>query len=207
MARLTRIATFRVDRSTTADRSLTTFASDPRSAALRMALGCPRIGAVERRPGRHRLDARLQALLNPPFAKDPPVKLNIPAKTLGAIYAILGAISALFGLLGALALLGLSGAVAVAGLGGVIFLVLIGSLIAVVGTVIAAWGGYRMYQADPGGKTLVIYGLALNALGGLVSALGSGGGGLASWIISLAITFVLYYLVIISRFEGEPKLA
>lgn len=151
------------------------------------------------------MDTRLDALLNPPFAKDPPVKLNIPAKTLGGIYAILGAIAALFGLFGALALLGLSGLVAVAG-GGLLFLILIGSLIAEVGTVMAAWGGYRMYQADRGGKTLVIYGLVLNALGGLVTALGSFGGGLANWIVGLAVTFVLYYLVIISRFEGETKL-
>lgn len=152
------------------------------------------------------METRLDALLNPPFAKDPPVKLNIPAKTLGGIYAILGAIAALFGLFGALALLGLSGYGAVAGVGGLIFLILIGSLIAEVGTVMAAWGGYRMYQADRGGKTLVIYGLALNALGGLVTALGSFGGGLLNWIVGLAFTFVLYYLVIISRFEGETKL-
>ncbi|MEK7863170.1 MAG: hypothetical protein AAB295_07905 [Chloroflexota bacterium] len=151
------------------------------------------------------MDTRLAALLDPPFAKDPPVKLDIPAKTLGGIYAILGAIGALLGLFGLLALLGLSGVVAVAGAGGLLFLVLIGSLIAEAGTIMAAWGGYRMYQADRGGKTHVIYGLALNALGGLVTALGSFGGGLAGWIVSLAITFVLYYLVIISRFEDETK--
>jgi hypothetical protein len=146
----------------------------------------------------------LRALLDPPFAKDPPVKLNISAKTLGGVYAILGAIGALFGLFGVLVLLGLSGYAAV-GVGGLSILTLIGSLIAEVGTAIAAWGGYRMYQADRGGKTLVIYGLALNVLGGLVTALGNFGG-VASWIVSLAITFVLYYLVIISRFEGETKL-
>jgi len=153
------------------------------------------------------VDTRLDALLNPPFAKDPPVKLNVPAKTLGGIYAILGAIAALFGLFGVFALLGLSGYVAVAGVGSLIFLILIGSLIAEAGTVMAAWGGYRMYQADRGGKKLVIYGLALNALGGLVTALGSFGGGLSGWIVGLAFTFVLYYLVIISRFEDETKLA
>jgi len=150
------------------------------------------------------LDTYLRALLDPPFAKDPPVKLNISAKTLGGVYAILGAIGALFGLFGVLVLLGLSGYAAV-GVGGLSILTLIGSLIAEVGTAIAAWGGYRMYQADRGGKTLVIYGLALNVLGGLVTALGNFGG-VASWIVSLAITFVLYYLVIISRFEGETKL-
>jgi hypothetical protein len=152
------------------------------------------------------MDARLNALLNPPFAKDPPVKLNIPAKTLGGIYAVLGAIAALFGLVGLLTLFGISSYVAVYGFGGFVFLIQIGSLIGLVGTALAAWGGYRMYQLDRDGKRLVIYGLALNAVGGLVVALGSFGGGVSNWIVSLAITFVLYYLVIISRFEGEAKL-
>jgi hypothetical protein len=151
------------------------------------------------------MDARLDALLNPSFAKDPPVKLNISAKTLGLVYAILGGIGALFGLFGLLALFGLSGAFAYAGVGGLVFLAVIGGLINLIGTAMAAWGGYRMYQGDHDGKRLVIYGLALNAIGSLVTALGSGGGGLFGWIIGLAITFVLYYLVIISRFEGEPK--
>jgi hypothetical protein len=153
------------------------------------------------------LDARLDALLNPSFAKDPPVKLNISAKTLGGVYAIVGGIAALFGLVGVLGLLGLGSYFAYVGVGGLIFLVVIGSVINVIGTMVAAWGGYRMYQEDRDGKRLVIYGLALSVVGGLVTALGSFGGGLANWIVSLAITFVLYYLVIISRFEGEPKLA
>ena len=152
------------------------------------------------------MDSRLDALVNPAFAKDPPVKLDIPAKTLGLVYAILGAIAALFGLSGLLGALQLGGYFALAGVGGVLFLVIIGGLISLVGTAMAAWGGYRMYQADRGGKRIVIYGLVLNALGGLVSALGSFGGGLAGWIVSLVFIFVLYYLVIISRFEDEPKL-
>ena len=152
------------------------------------------------------MDSRLDALVNPAFAKDPPVKLDIPAKTLGLVYAILGAIAALFGLSGLLGALQLGGYFAVAGVGGVLFLVIIGGLISLVGTAMAAWGGYRMYQADRAGKRIVIYGLVLNALGGLVSALGSFGGGLAGWIVSLVFIFVLYYLVIISRFEDEPKL-
>ena len=152
------------------------------------------------------MDSRFDALLNPSFAKDPPVKLDIPAKTLGLVYAILGAIGALFGLSGLLGVMQFGGYFAAAGVGGVLFLVIVGSLIALAGTAMAAWGGYRMYQGDRGGKTIVIYGLALDALGGLVTALGTFGGGLAGWIVNLAFIFVLYYLVIISRFEGEPKL-
>src|ERR1700687_2993451 len=125
----------------------------------------------------------MDQLLDPPFAKDPPVKLDIPAKTLGLVYAVLGGIGAVFGLLG---LLGIT------------------LRATLVGTPLAAWGGYRMYQNDHDGKRLVIYGLVLNGLGSLVSALSYGG--LGGWIVNAAIIFVLYYLVIISRFEGEPKI-
>jgi hypothetical protein len=139
----------------------------------------------------------LDQLLDPPFMKDPPVKLDIPAKTLGLVYAILGGIGTLFGVLG---LLGLSAVAAVVGAGPLFF---IGTLIGVAGTALAAWGGYKMYQGDREGKRLAVYGIVLNAIGALVSALSYGG--LGGWIVNAAISFVLYYLVIISRFEGEPK--
>lgn len=149
------------------------------------------------------MDALLAQLLDPPFAKDPPVKLDIPAKTLGLIYAVLGGISALFGLFGLAALFGLNYVATLTGSGGVLFLLVIGSLVSEAGTVLAAWGGYRMYQQDHSGKKLVVLGLAITVVGGLVSALGTFGGGLPGWILSTAITFVLYYLVIISRFSDE----
>ncbi|MGH2450932.1 MAG: hypothetical protein ACRDGE_06640 [Candidatus Limnocylindria bacterium] len=142
-------------------------------------------------------------LLDPPFAADPPVKLNINAKILGLILAILAGISALFGIFGAFALLGLSALAAA--VGAFLFVALIGVIIGVIGTVITAWGGYQMYQEKREGKTLVIYGLVLNVVGGLVAALG-GSGDFVGWLIGALIAFVVYYLVIISRFPGEPAL-
>ena len=139
----------------------------------------------------------MDALLDPPFAKDPPVKLDIPAKTLGLILAILGAIGTIFGVLG---LIGV-GAFAAAVGGG---LLVIGTLIGLIGTAMEAWGGYQMYQEDRGGKRLVIYGIIVNAVGSLLTALVSSG--LGGWIINALFAFAIYYLVIISRFEGEPKL-
>ena len=53
-------------------------------------------------------------------------------------------------------------------------------------------------------EELAIYGLAASAIGSLIVAVSSGG--LVGWIVNLAILFVIYYLVVISRFEGEPKL-
>jgi len=139
----------------------------------------------------------VDVLLDPPFAKDPPVKLDIPAKTLGLVLAILGGIGTVFGLLG---LMGVSAFAAAVGGG----LLVIGTLISLVGTAMGAWGGYQMYQEDRRGKRLVIYGLIVNAVGGLFAALA--GGGLGSWIVNVALAFVVYYLVIISRYEDEPKL-
>jgi hypothetical protein len=145
--------------------------------------------------------------MDPPFAKDPPVKLDIPAKTLGLIYAILGGIAALFGLFALIALFGLSAVATLTGVGGVWILLVIGSIVSEIGTALAAWGGYRMYQGDRSAKKTVVMGLAISVVGGLVSTLGSLGGGLVGWIFSAAVTFVLYYLVIISRFEDAKSSA
>jgi uncharacterized membrane protein YfcA len=140
----------------------------------------------------------MDQLLNPSFMKDPPVKLDIPAKTLGLVCAILAGISTFFGVI---ALLGVSALTAVAGTGPTF---LVGNVINVIGSALMAWGGYKMYQGDRDGKRLVIYGLVASAIGSLIASLGSGG--LVGWIVNAAILFVIYYLVVISRFEGEPKL-
>jgi len=140
----------------------------------------------------------MDMLLNPSFAKNPPVKLDIPAKTLGLVCAILAGISTFFGVI---ALLGVSALTAVAGTGA---LFLVGTVVNVIGSALVAWGGYKMYQGDRDGKRLVIYGLVASAIGSLIAALGNLG--LAGWIVNAVILFVIYYLVIISRFEGDPKI-
>lgn len=144
----------------------------------------------------------LESLLAPPFAADPPVKLNIPAKTLGLILAILGAIGALFGILGIFALLGVSALAAA--YGGIFLLAVIGAIIGEIGTVVGAWGGYQMYQEKREGKKFAIYGILISVVGSLIGAIGSGG--LAGWIFSALISFVIYYLIVISRFAGDPPL-
>lgn len=140
----------------------------------------------------------MDELLNPSFMKDPPVKLDIPAKTLGLVCAILAGISTFFGAIG---LLGVSALTAATGVGP---LFLVGTVINVIGSALVAWGGYQMYQGVRDGKRLAIYGLAASAVGSLIVALGTGG--LAGWIVNLVILFVIYYLIVISRFEGDPKL-
>ena len=75
-----------------------------------------------------------------------------------------------------------------------------------IGTIVGAWGGYQMYQEKREGKKLAIYGVALNVVGSLIAAIG-GSGGLVGWIFGALISFVIYYLIVISRFPGEPALA
>jgi hypothetical protein len=147
-----------------------------------------------------------QTLLNPPFAKDPPVKFNVPAKTLGLVCAILGAIGALFGLFAIFGLLGLSAlATAVGAFVGIFWLAIIGLIVNEIGTIVAAWGGYQMYQLNRDGKRLVVYGLVVYVVGSLIGSLG-GAGDFIGWLLGAAIAFAIYYLVIISRFPDESPL-
>lgn len=141
-----------------------------------------------------------KTLLEPPFAADPPVKLNIPAKTLGLVLAILGGISAFFGLLSVFALFGLSALAAA--YGGIFILALVGLIVTEAGTIIGAWGGFQMYQGRQAGKLLAIYGLLINVVGGLIAAIG-GYGGLVGWAFGALISFVIYYLIVISKFPEE----
>ena len=145
----------------------------------------------------------LDSLLAPSFAADPPVKLNVPAKTLGLVLAILGAIGSFFGILGVFALLGLSALAAA--YAGIFLLAVVGVIISLIGTIVGTWGGYQMYQEKREGKKLAIYGLVINTIGSLVAAIG-GSGGLVGWFVGALIAFVVYYLIVISRFPGEPPL-
>lgn len=144
-----------------------------------------------------------KTLLTPPFAADPPVKLNISAKTLGLVMAIFSGLSAFFGILGLLGILGLSAAAFA--FGGILLVAVIGFAISVAGALMSAWGGYQMFQGRREGKALAIYGLVVGVIGNLVSALG-GSGDLVGWSIGALIAFVIYYLVVISRFPGDAPL-
>jgi hypothetical protein len=155
-------------------------------------------------------------LTDPPFAADPPIKLNVPAKTLGLVIGILAIIGIIIDLIALPVVFALTSVSSDAstlcrevggtdcGTSGIFFLALIGVLIGLVGSVLYAFGGFRMYQLNRSGKDLVIYGLAVNVVGGIFGIIGYGG--IGSFIFSLIIAVIVYYLVVISRWPGDAPL-
>lgn len=154
-------------------------------------------------------------LTDPPFAADPPIKLNVPAKTLGLVIGILALIGAVLGgLVGGLFSLF---SLAAGGFGGIW---LIGILIGLVADVMGAIGGFQMYSGNRAGKRLVIYALALGVLGGVVGAIGnivafsgvytlggySAGGAIFGVIFDVIIYGIIWYVVVISRWPGDVPL-
>ena len=142
--------------------------------------------------------AALDTLVNPPFANDPPVKLNLDAKVVGLVVAILAAIGGVLSLFGLLGLLGLGAALTA--FAGIFALALIGVIVNIVADVMMVMGGWQMYQGNESGKRLVIYGLAIAFLAQIVLALGYTAG---SAILQLILLGIIYYVVVVSRFPGQ----
>ncbi|MBV8195253.1 MAG: hypothetical protein JOY80_06965 [Candidatus Dormibacteraeota bacterium] len=155
------------------------------------------------------------ALTEPPFAANPPVKVNVNAKTLGLVLMILGIIGLVFELIGLFAIFGFCGIYG--SICGFPIIWLLGDVLGLAGLAIGTIGGYRMYQLNRQGKDWVIYGLILGLAGALVGLVGNviaysgllvgvGAGAIVGFIIDLIIYFIVYYLVVISRFPGEAPL-
>ncbi len=158
-------------------------------------------------------------LVDPPFAKDPPVKMNVNAKTLGLVLLILGVLGLLLAALALIAIIGFCGG------GNAIYgtacslpvIWLLGDLIGLAALVIGTIGAYRMYQGNPEGKLWVIYGLIGRVIAAVISLVGNysaysnlsastGAGAVFGLVIDLAICFIVYYLVVVSRFPGQAPL-
>jgi hypothetical protein len=146
----------------------------------------------------------LNALTDPPFAADPPIKLNINGRVLGFVVGVgallLGSMSvvSLFGVFGFCRNLSLDCSFPILGLVGFVS-VLSGYALCVV-------GGFSMYGLSNEGKARAIYGLLLIAFGDLVGLIGYSGYGLGWFIIHLLFALVVYYLIVISRFPGQAPL-
>jgi len=150
-------------------------------------------------------------LTDPPFAADPPIKVNIPAKTVGIVAAVLGILGliffGLFGLFAAFALTTLAtvcNGLTNCSTGGIFFLALIGVIVTLVGSLLYLVGGFQMYNLNRAGKNLVIYGLALGLVGGLLELIGGLGAG--GFIFDILWFVVGWYIVVISRWPGDAPL-
>lgn len=163
-------------------------------------------------------DLSLETLHHPPFENDPPVKLNIPAKTIGLVYAIIAGIALVFaGIFGLIGLV-LGGAIAAAGAAvgvstGPLFFVgsLIRLVISIIGYGMVTFGGWKMYNLDHDGRTMAENGLLVLVIGSLVGVIASFSVagiifGLIGWVIGTAITGIFWYLLVISRFPDEAPL-
>jgi hypothetical protein len=139
----------------------------------------------------------LDTLVNPPFANDPPVKVNFDSKVVGLVVAILAGLGALLSLLALLGLL-------VATFAGIFFIALIGVLVNLVADVMAAIGGWQMYQGNESGKRLAIYGLALAFVAQLVQMIGFGS---AAGILGLILLAIVYYAIVVSRYPSQAPSA
>ena len=138
----------------------------------------------------------LDSLVEPEFARNPPVKVNLDAKVVGIVLAILAGLGALLGLLGLVGLFAVGAA-----FGHILVLAFIGIIIAIVADVMTATGGWRRYKGKVEGKRLAIYGLALAFLAELVVIIGYGFS--AGAIIQLIFLLLFYYAVVVSRFSPE----
>ncbi len=152
-------------------------------------------------------------LTDPPFAADPPIKLNIPAKTVGLVAAILGIIGLV--VLRPLraerrvrthhALRRVLTALAGCNAGGIFFLALIGvHRDRGRRSCSTSSADSRCTGSTASGKALVIYGLAVGLIGGIFETIGVSA--LASLIFDILWFVVGWYIVVISRWPGDAPL-
>ncbi len=142
--------------------------------------------------------APLDALVNPPFATNPPIRLSVDARFIGLTVAIL---AGLLGLLGMYDILLLFNAGFKSSYAATWILLFVDTVVNLVADAMGLIGGWRMFKRDPSGKRLAIYGLALAFIVQALLGLGFGTG--LSSIVWLVLLAMLYYAVVVSRFAGD----
>ena len=135
----------------------------------------------------------LRSIIEPRFAKDPPLKVSISTTVLGGVVCVLGSLGVLSSILGVL-----SATLVVAGAGTWIVAVLL--LVRGVAAGVAAHGGYRMYQYDSAGKSQVIYALVAYFVTEILLAIFAP----LSELGAIVATAIVYYLVVLSHVPAEP---
>ena len=151
-------------------------------------------------------------LIHPTFfdPNNPPVKVNISAKIIGIVAAVLGALGILGSLFAIPAVMLIGTATTVLGVtagvhSGVLVLALIGLVLGLIADIIWTIGGYQMYQEKPEGKSMLVVALALNVVTSLIYDIGTAA--VTGVIFTLLINGIIYYFVMISRFSYDAPLA
>lgn len=163
----------------------------------------------------------MNSLVEPGFAKDPPVKLNVNAKILGLVLLILGALGILVDLIALIGIFGFCSLYSspIYGSGCSLPVIwLLGTLVGLAATILGTTGAFRMYQENPQGKEWVVYGLILGFIGAVISLIGNlsafngltgvaaGAGVIVGLVIDLIIYSIIYYLVVVSRFPSQAPM-
>lgn len=156
------------------------------------------------------MDLWNNVIVNPPFRNDPPVKVNVTARTMGIIALV-------FGILGGLALLLLLPAVVFVSTAANDLchlyndcvtnsypLATFGIVVGIVGVVAQIVGGIWMMNGQVKGRALLVYALILGVLGNLLVTVNYGGG---TSFFGIVLDLVIYYFLVIARFPGEAPLA
>jgi hypothetical protein len=153
----------------------------------------------------------LDPLVNPTFIdrENPPLKVNVSAKTIGIVAAVLGALAILFYLVAIPTVLALGSTTTILGVvvqthTGNLLVALIGLIVGLIGDLMGTVGGYQMYQGNREGKRLLIYGLVIGTASNLVYNIGLGV--VFSWVFGLIVTAIIYYFIVISRWPDEAPL-
>ena len=130
----------------------------------------------------------LRSIVEPAFAKNPPLKLSLSPTVLGGVVCVLGSLGVLSSILGIL-----RAGLVVTGVGTWVVVLLL--LVRGVGAGLAAYGGYRMYQYDSDWKSRVIYGLLVYFMTEILLAVFSP----ASELLAIVVTAIIYYVLVVSR--------
>ncbi len=131
--------------------------------------------------------AALDIFVDPPFAKDLPIKLG--AKPIGILLVVLAAVT------GVLDLINLFSTYVFA-------IAEFGLILALIAEVMVVIGGWRMYRGEVRGKPLVIYGLALAFVAEVVYAIGFGFA-FGDDVVRFIVIALLYCIVAVSQYPAQ----
>lgn len=151
-------------------------------------------------------------LIHPTFfdRDNPPLKVNVSAKTMGLIAAILGVLFLLFALalLPVIFAIGTMTTVLGVAIGephpGILPIALLGMVIAILTDILWIVGGWKLYKEDAEGRDMLIVALAVNVIASLVLDIGLAQPTSVIW--TLIWNAIIYYFVAISRLPQEGKL-